>query len=485
MKKKIFALAICSLFSNGLIAQSDSGTWIYATMELKKANSIKEHAPNAIKILDSKEGISAVYVDPLQLHNAHDERKHGAGYMYRFNEKDAREAINFSKKADDRILNFSISEDAYVTQCIGQVDALKIGATIQKLQSYGTRFHTRPNGILAADDLFQTWKDMVNGKNRSDITVEKFNHNISNQKSLIITIPGSETPNEIAIIGAHIDSGDYSNTNNAPGANDNASGIAVITETLRVLLNNDFKPKKTVQIMAYAAEEIGMAGSREIANLYKNQGKNVIGVATFDMTNYNGSVKDIFLVSDAQYISANLNLFFIELMEHYNAAGTHKLTYEQSYCGYPCGDHVSWAEKGYLAVYPFESAEADFYPMYHTPNDTFENMNNDATHSAKFSKLALEFVIEAAKSNNLSTTEVKNNGFSLVVDKKQLLYAFEKASLKIQSLQIIDSSTRKVIARSNLNSSGSLSLSTLANGFYIAVFKDSDGKTYSKKFLLR
>jgi leucyl aminopeptidase len=58
----------------------------------------------------------------------------------------------------------------------------------------------------------------------------------------------------------------------APGADDNASGIATITETIRVLMSNGFQPKKTLKFMAYAAEEVGLLGSKEIANDFKKKG---------------------------------------------------------------------------------------------------------------------------------------------------------------------------------------------------------------------
>ena len=102
-----------------------------------------------------------------------------------------------------------------------------------------------------------TWEDLVAQFNRDDVLVEFYEHSFTQQKSVIVTIPGLEFPEEIIVIGGHIDSGDFWNPYDAPGADDNASGIATLTETLRILLANDFKPKRTVQIMAYAAEEIG------------------------------------------------------------------------------------------------------------------------------------------------------------------------------------------------------------------------------------
>lgn len=69
--------------------------------------------------------------------------------------------------------------------------------------------------------------------------------------------------NEFIIVGAHMDhlgvdmTGDVFN-----GADDNASGTAVVMETARVLMLNKFKPKRTIIFALWAAEEEGLLGSK-------------------------------------------------------------------------------------------------------------------------------------------------------------------------------------------------------------------------------
>ena len=70
----------------------------------------------------------------------------------------------------------------------------------------------------------------------------------------------------------------------------------------------NYKPAKTVEFMAFAAEEIGLVGSSEIAQDYALNGKNVVSFVQFDMTNYKGSSKDVYLTTDP-YNSNDLNLF--------------------------------------------------------------------------------------------------------------------------------------------------------------------------------
>lgn len=381
--------------------------------------------------------------------------------------------------------DFTIDQDDFVNQCIAMVEENNIANTIITLENYGTRFHSKPSGVQASHDIKDWWQDLADTYERNDITVEAFNHSFSNQISVILTIPGNESPDEIVIIGGHLDSGDFWLQDNAPGADDNASGIATLTETLRVLLANDFQPKKTVQIMAYAAEEIGLNGSADIAQTYKNQSKNVLGVLQFDLTNYKGSDFDIALNNDAQYTSSELNLFLIDLLEHYNASGEHSISYDFSKCNYACSDHASWAQKGYKAAFPMESAFEDANPNIHTPNDTFAAMNNDASHSVKFVKLALEFVIETAKTIQLNTTEVNAPQLQVTVNQNKLLYKIDHFDSPLKSIVLIDTNGKRVLLTEQPDNQGEISMTGFPAGAYIAVFKAENGKSFSKKFLLR
>ncbi|SMC32768.1 M20/M25/M40 family metallo-hydrolase [Moheibacter sediminis] len=484
--KKLKHLLLFLLLSGVVFAQDND--WFYATMEAHIAQNLKSEHPEMIEVISESRDLAAVYVNKevaSHLHNCGN--RHGSGYIFKKDRASAISSINSLPKINLNVLDFTITEDEFVTQCIGEVNEQNIANTIMQLEEYGTRFHTTSTGVQASIDIKEMWQNLVTQAERSDITVELFNHDFTNQKSVILTIPGTENPEDIVIIGGHLDSGDQSLIIVAPGADDNASGIAVLTETLRILLANNFRPSKTVQIMGYAAEEIGLYGSADIADTYKTANKNVLAVAQFDMTNYNGSSFDIALIDDSNlgYTSDDLNLYLIELMEHYNATGNHVITYGSSECGYGCSDHASWSEQGYLASFPFEADFDDINPFIHTTQDTFANMGSNATHSVKFVKLALEFVIEIAKSGTMATQEFSNANLSIVVKDKNLIYNIKNLNSKIQSLNILDVGARKVVSKTNLDASGTVSLQQLPKGFYIAVFKDINGKTFTKKFLVK
>lgn len=83
-------------------------------------------------------------------------------------------------------------------------------------------------------------------------------------------ITGSERPEEIVIIGGHLDSHEI-----GPGAYDNASGSVLVMEAARLLASQRRNLKRTVRFIGFAAEEIGLVGSRQYAMVHADELKRV------------------------------------------------------------------------------------------------------------------------------------------------------------------------------------------------------------------
>ena len=204
-------------------------------------------------------------------------------------------------------------------------------------------------------------------------------------------IEGSDKPDEVIIIGAHLDSINLlgtKDTTKAPGADDDASGVAGLTEVLRVVAASGYKPRRTIKLIAYAAEEVGLRGSQEIAQEYKKNGTNVVGVIQLDMTNFKGSDKDIYVFSD--YTDEAQNQFLVKLVKAYLPT----LTVGYDKCGYACSDHAAWHAQGYATSMPFESQIKKDNPRIHTSGDTLANNGGQAVHSLKFARLAAAYAVE-------------------------------------------------------------------------------------------
>jgi Zn-dependent M28 family amino/carboxypeptidase len=87
-------------------------------------------------------------------------------------------------------------------------------------------------------------------------------------------VPGSEKPDEIVLIGAHLDSWDL-----GQGAIDDGAGVAAVLETGRLLLELPRRPRRTVRVVLFANEENGLKGAQEYARLHQAElAKHLLGL---------------------------------------------------------------------------------------------------------------------------------------------------------------------------------------------------------------
>lgn len=79
-----------------------------------------------------------------------------------------------------------------------------------------------------------------------------------NAFNIIAEIPGTDLAHEVVIMGAHFDTYPY-----ATGATDNTTGSSAMIEAVRVIQALGLKPRRTIRVALWAAEEQGLLGSRE------------------------------------------------------------------------------------------------------------------------------------------------------------------------------------------------------------------------------
>lgn len=480
--KKIILICIGLLLHISVFAQ-DSDRF-YATMARQDARELKADSPDGIDILMEKGNEAAVYMSKAAAESLHGRvLVHGPGYIFKPTFEDAVTSLNRTITQSFNRIAFTITEDVLVNEALQLMNVQNIEDHIIELQDYGTRYHTLSAGTQSAIDLKAKWEAMAAIYGRTDVSVRLYNHTGTPMPSVIMTITGAEFPDEFVIVGGHLDSTSSQGNNDAPGADDDASGIATITEAARALFEAEFVPKRTIEIMAYAAEEIGLVGSSEIAQEYNSNNINVTAYVQFDMTNYNGSANDVFFITD--YTDSSLNDFLMQLMDHYNASGPHQFTYGTSMCNYGCSDHASWHNEGYMAAFPFEASFGQHNPNIHSPNDLF-SVTGTADHALKFTKLCAEFLIETAKQEGqLGVTEVTSDLYDIYTSNNTMYYDFNQYDASIETIVIYDMGGRSIMKLDYPDNEGSLSMGHLASGVYIVNFQTTYSEVVNKKIKIQ
>lgn len=370
---------------------------VYISIDKDALNFSEKTFGNRVEEISTADGISIVKIDedaiPWLSMLMHKNFNRCGGFMQHDDEADAMELLASQSGAqllaENHIFaDYSLTQESIVRPLINEVKADNILANITKLSSFKNRYYKGEFGKQSAEWIKNTWADLV--KNRTDATVEYFNHSAWDQPSVILTLKGKS--DETIIIGGHQDSinGSWGGaTSTAPGADDNASGISTVTEVIRILADSSYQPEKTIKFMAYAAEEVGLLGSKAIAKSFKAANVNVIGVMQLDMTNFQGT-KELDIVMMRDYTNEQQNAFVGTIIDKY-VPGV-KWGYDK--CGYGCSDHASWNAQGYPASMPFEARMNDMNKNIHTARDTVSVSGGTASHAAKFAKMAVAYVVE-------------------------------------------------------------------------------------------
>lgn len=370
---------------------------VYISIDADALNFSEKTFGNRVQEVATHDGISIVKIDedalPWLSMLMHKNFNRCGGFMLHDDEADAMELLASQDGAqlfaeNNIFADYSLNQETIVKPLIAIVSAENILASITKLSSFKNRYYKGEFGKQSAAWIKETWTALV--KNRNDATVEYFPHAQWDQPSIILTLKGAS--DDVIILGGHQDSinGSFGgSTATAPGADDNASGISTITEIIRILADSSYQPQKTIKFIAYAAEEVGLLGSKEISKSFKSKNVNVIGVMQLDMTNFQGTkALDIVMMTD--YTNAEQNAFIGTIIDKY-VPGV-KWGFDK--CGYGCSDHASWNAQGYPASMPFEARMNDMNHNIHTAKDTIAISGGNASHAAKFAKMALGFIVE-------------------------------------------------------------------------------------------
>jgi len=185
--------------------------------------------------------------------------------------------------------------------------------------------------------------------------------------NVLAEIPGTDRQlrDEVVLIGGHLDSWHV-----GTGANDNAAGVAIMMEVMRILKELEVEPRRTIRIGLWGAEEQGLFGSRGyISEHYYDQetGKKDDFdklSAYFNIDNGSGRLRGIWLMGNDE-----AKPIFEDLLEPFHDMGATTATLRST----GSTDHVAFDRAG-LPGFNMLQDRLDYGRGYHTNMDTFERM---------------------------------------------------------------------------------------------------------------
>lgn len=191
--------------------------------------------------------------------------------------------------------------------------------------------------------------------------------------NVVGTIVGSVEPTQVYIAVGHLD--DLPSSGLAPGADDNASGTAMVTAAAEVM--SDYCFESTVKFLAVTGEEQGLHGSDHYADDAAFRGENILAVLNGDMIGWEGNGQPA--EEDLDIIHNSNSAWIVQAMTNAAADYGTGLAINALLCpSMSQSDHYPFWSNGYPAICGITDDEGicgsgGNYPYYHQSNDTISN----------------------------------------------------------------------------------------------------------------
>lgn len=291
---------------------------------------------------------------------------------------------------DENIISTSsISYNQNISDIITQVNSTRLTGYIEKLQKFKTRYAGTEGNENATKWIKNKLESFGVDTHLQNFTFDKM------EMSNVIGVQKGVDPNRkdnTIIISGHLDSivSSSNKTEWAPGADDDASGIAATLESARILSKYNFS--KTIMYCAWNAEERGLVGSSYFVNSIDPEEMKIDAMYQYDMIGYTSGENIVNIHADSN--SASLLDHMVSVNNIYNNNLSINSVYNSSL---KASDHSPFWKEGYKATLTIEK---EFSPYYHTANDTLSHISSSILKSV--TKLAIG---SAAHSGKLITPD--------------------------------------------------------------------------------
>ncbi len=268
--------------------------------------------------------------------------------------------------------------DPLIGTIVGAVSRENLRAMIESLQDLVTR-RTGTRGCDAAETF------VLNYFLKQGLSASIQETAGASGQAVVGELRGKNSPDDVVIICAHLDSTSPEPDILAPGADDDASGTAAVMEAARILARHP--TDYTVRFIAFTGEEQGLLGSRGYALEARSAEERILGVVNLDMIGYVDRMPedlDVFVNPASEWMGYRIS----EDAGEY--AGLSVRTVVDPSMVY--SDHASFWDNGYAALMAIED-EPLHNPYYHTIGDTLDTLNLDFCTRATKAALATTAVI--------------------------------------------------------------------------------------------
>ncbi|MDT0557062.1 M20/M25/M40 family metallo-hydrolase [Ichthyenterobacterium sp. W332] len=209
--------------------------------------------------------------------------------------------------------------------------------------------------------------------------------------NVIGEMTGSEFPNDIIIVGGHLDSWDLGD-----GSHDDGAGVVQSMDVIRLLKESGIKPKRTIRVVLFMNEENGLRGGRKYAEEARAKGENHIFALESDSGGFTPRGFS-FDCSDNNFTQVKAwEPLFKPYLIHY---------FEKGYGG----ADINPLKVDGTVLAGLRPDSQRYFDHHHASNDTFEHVNKRELELGAGTMTALVYLFDKYGVNPImKTKEVKN-----------------------------------------------------------------------------
>lgn len=209
--------------------------------------------------------------------------------------------------------------------------------------------------------------------------VESFN--------VIGEITGSTYPNEIMVVGGHLDSWDLGD-----GSHDDGAGVVQSMEVLRLFKELNYKPKRTIRVVLFMNEENGLRGGTKYAEVAKSKNENHVFGLESDSGGFTPRGFSI-EANDAQYaqIQSWQKLFKPYLIHYFEKGGS--------------GADIGPLKDNNIVLAGLRPDSQRYFDYHHAANDTFDKVNKRELELGAATMASLMYLVDQ---HGLKTVNTEN-----------------------------------------------------------------------------
>ena len=278
-----------------------------------------------------------------------------------------------------------------IREMLDQVNMDSLEATVQHLQDYQSRIWNSDNAYAASDWIASRMQALGLEVEQQPFYANTWMGSGQAAPNVIGIQRGTLYPDIYVVCGSHFDSFSYEamyGGGSAPGADDNATGVASVLESARIMTQYEFE--YSIIYCAYGCEEMGLYGSEAYASRCQQEGMDIIGYFNNDMNGY--------LYGDQIHIDCiypnsvePIGTYYMNVGEvYYPELPIRHVNFNQG-----DSDHTSFNNHGYMGIYPFEDYE-NYSPYIHTPNDLIGTSVNSFEMGQQYCQMNIACLAEIA-----------------------------------------------------------------------------------------